>query len=107
MIKRKLTFVLFAFAYSANVFADSTVNSDFIKFSEGQKQWWYLGTFTSIAHVVSTQYDENKSDCVWRWYFDNPERRKKQLDESYKLYPKHAPTSVIMALLKRDCGVFK
>ncbi|REL26931.1 hypothetical protein DXX93_10360 [Thalassotalea euphylliae] len=83
------------------------VNKNFVKFSEGQQHWWYTGAFSSIAHVVSSQYGDKESDCVWRWYFDHPEKRKKQLMESFKAYPEHAPTTVIIALLKRDCGVFQ
>jgi hypothetical protein len=87
--------------------ANPMINKNFITYSEGQRHWWYTGAFSSISSVVSTQYGAKESDCVWRWYFDHVDRRKAQLMESFKAYPEHSPTSVIMALLKRDCGVFQ
>lgn len=106
MTRYSIIFALVAMVCSAPVFADSTSNRSFLTYSEGQKQWFYNGAFMSLAHAATAQYGKEKSDCVWEWYFKHPERRKKQLEESFKLYPDGIPTSVILALLKRDCGVF-
>ncbi|MEM9469484.1 MAG: hypothetical protein AAF988_04915 [Pseudomonadota bacterium] len=103
----KSVFIVLAIVFSTPVFADSTSNRHFLTFSEGQRQWYYTGAFTALAHIATMQYGEEKSDCVWEWYFKHAERRNKQLEKSFEVYPDDAPTSVILALLKRDCGVFE
>ncbi len=106
MVKRNALFGVFASVFSAAIFADASTNRHFLTLSEGQQRWYYNGAFTALAHAATVQYNKEKSDCVWDWYFKYPERRREQLEESFKLYPDGIPSSVILALLKRDCGVF-
>lgn len=87
--------------------ADYMTSEQFSKFTEEQKHWWFFGAFTNIGHIASTQYDKKKTECVFNWYFQNPERRERQLGESFKSFPEYTPSTVILALLRRDCGVFK
>jgi hypothetical protein len=92
---------------STAVFAQSPITSGeaFLKLSAAQKEWWYFGAFTAIGHMTATK-SKAVSECIWKWYFDNTERRHTQLEESFKAYPELAPTTVILGLLKRDCGEF-
>jgi len=83
--------------------AESLKNSEFLKFSEGQRHWWYSGTYTAIGHMVYL-HDEKKAQCVWNWLFAEPKRKEALLIKSFKQYPDHTPTSIVIALLKRDCG---
>ena len=78
-------------------------NAEFLELSEGQQHWWYAGAVTSIGHVVFL-HDKEKAQCVWDWFFDDPDSKKLLLERSFEKYPDHTPTSVILALLKRDCG---
>lgn len=94
------------FLFSAPVQANTLKNSDFLKLSEGQQHWWYAGVYTALGHVVSLDNDETKAQCVWDWFFTDPDKRKKQLVENFKLFPEHAPTSIVIGLLRRDCNVF-
>ncbi|MEM9469451.1 MAG: hypothetical protein AAF988_04750 [Pseudomonadota bacterium] len=102
----KPVFIVLAMVCSVQALADSSSNRHFLTLGEGQKRWYYNGVFSSLAHVASTQYNKEKSNCVWEWYFKYPERRRKQLKKSFEMYPEGIPSSVILALLKRDCGVF-
>lgn len=71
--------------------------------SEQQRHWWFAGAIESIGHMAAL-HDPAKAECVWKWYADNPEGRKAQLKTSYEKYPSYTPTSVLLALLQRECG---
>ncbi len=105
MKKSILLILVLLFFHSAAVQAESLKNSDFLKFSDGQRHWWYLGAFTSLGHVVMLE-DEEKGQCVLRWLFDEGGSRKVKLEETLMKYPDHSPTSIVIATLRRDCGVF-
>ncbi|MCB1935504.1 MAG: hypothetical protein KDF59_06145 [Nitrosomonas sp.] len=107
MKRAHLFLTALVFLFSASAQADALKNSDFMKLSEGQRHWWYTGVYTILGHIVSLDNDETTTQCVWDWFFSEPEKREKQLENSFELYPDHAPTSIVIALLRRDCGVFK
>jgi hypothetical protein len=91
--------------YSAFAQADKVTNSQFIQLSEGQRHWWYVGTYTTLGHIVFLD-DKEKGKCVWNWLFSDYEQKEKLLIKSFKQYPDHSPSSIVIALLRRDCGVF-
>lgn len=105
-LKAFLLYTSLLVSVSGGAMADESTNRHFMTLSEGQRAWYYTGAFTSLAHIATGEYGKKKADCVWDWYFQYPEKRQKQLEESFKQYPDAIPTSVILALLKRDCGVF-
>lgn len=78
-------------------------SADFLKLSDGQKQWWYLGAIESIGQMV-VQRDKQLAQCIWSWLPTEPDKKKDLLKRSFEMYPDHAPTSILMALLQRDCG---
>lgn len=86
--------------------ADSLKNSDFVKYSEGQRHWWYLGAFTSLGHVAYLD-DPAKGKCVLNWLYDEKEDRKAFLLESFKKFPDHTPTGIVISVLRKDCGAFR
>jgi hypothetical protein len=90
---------------SSGVQAASLKNSDFLKYSEAQRHWWYLGAFTSLGHVVYLD-DPEKGKCVMSWLYDKDEDRKAFLLESFRKFPDHTPTSILIAVLRKDCGAF-
>jgi len=104
MRKASIFFVLTMVLCANAVQAASLKNKEFLKLSDGQKHWWHYGVFMSIGHVVSFK-DEKKAQCVWLWMTKNQNKKKKLLDTNYKKFPNHTPTSIVFALLKRDCGV--
>ena len=85
--------------------AASLKNSEFMEFSEGQRHWWQLGVFAALGHVVLLE-DKEKGKCVLNWMYEKDKDRKALLVKSFKQYPDHTPTSIVIALLRRDCGVF-
>lgn len=87
--------------------AESLKNSEFLKFSEGQRHWWYLGTFTAFGHAVLLE-DQEKGRCVLNWMYTEKDHDKKKayLEDIFAKYPDNSPTSIIIAVLRRDCGVF-
>ncbi|MCG8317113.1 MAG: hypothetical protein MI976_28165 [Pseudomonadales bacterium] len=88
--------------------AASLKGSDFMKLDEDARIWWYAGAFTAFGHAMEVESgSKEKSQCIWNWYFERPQKRREQLEESFEKYPEHSPTTVIMALVGRDCGVYK
>jgi len=106
MKKSSLALALLALILSTSTHAGALKNSDFLKLSEGQQHWWYAGVYTALGHIVSLDNDETKAQCVWDWFFTDPDQRKNQLAENFELFPDHAPTSIAIGLLRRDCNVF-
>lgn len=107
MKKAMLFIAMLASIHSQSATASYITNKDFAAFTEEQKHWWYSGTFTNLGHVAAIHDGQKMADCIWRWYFDNIDRRKAQLEKSYVKYPEHTPSAVIISLLKRDCDAFK
>lgn len=91
--------------FSAMAHADKLKNSDFLKSTEAQRHWWYSGAYTALGHIAFLE-DEEKGKCVWNWLFGDYEKKEALLMESFQKYPDHTPTSIVIALLRRDCGVF-
>ncbi len=91
--------------FGAQAHADKLKNSEFLEFSEGQRHWWYLGAYTALGHIALFE-DEEKGQCVMKWLFEDEVKRKALLIKSFKKYPDHSPTSIVIGLLRRDCGVF-
>ncbi|WP_444994740.1 hypothetical protein [Aliikangiella sp. IMCC44359] len=104
---KKSSFIAFVCAtlVIGNAYANPMKNSDFLKFTEGQRHWWYMGTFSMLGHVVLVEHGEKEAQCIWQWYFKDPDMRKKQMEENFTRFPDHAPTSIVIALLRRDCDV--
>ncbi len=100
-----ITVFLLLLSLPALSMAESNNNSWFLKNDEGQRVWWYMGAFTSLGHIVS-QSDPEKADCIWNWYFKEPEKKQKLLEENMLKYPDHSPSGIILALLYKDCGKF-
>jgi len=104
-MRRILIFFGLAMAFSASVAQAAAIkNSEFMKLSAGQRHWFYYGAYSSIGHMVSFK-DEKKAQCVWLWMTKELEKKKKLLETNFKKFPNHTPTSIILALVKRDCGV--
>lgn len=75
------------------------------KYSEAQRAWYYIGAFEAFGHVAALQ-NQQAGNCVWNWYASNPETRKIQIENTIRKYPDHTPTAIMIALLRKDCGVF-
>lgn len=105
MKKSSVFILLLSVLYSGMSQAESLKNSDFLKTTKDQRHWWYSGAYTALGHIAFLE-DEEKGQCVWNWLFSEPETKEALLIKSFKKYPTHTPTSIIIALLRRDCGVF-
>ena len=91
-------------AYAEEKGTNSYVQN-FLGKSEGQRVWWYMGTFMSLGHLAS-QTNEERGDCIYNWYFDEPEKQRQIIEETMRKFPQHLPSSVILALLYKACGKF-
>lgn len=78
----------------------------FLENSEAQRTWWYMGAFTALGHLVS-QTNQKQADCIYNWYFKEPEKKRKIIEEKFPKFPKFVPSSIILGLLYKDCGKFK
>ncbi len=85
--------------------AENLKNSEFLEFSEGQRHWWYSGAFMALGHVAFNK-NEEKGQCVWKWLAAKYDERDALLMKSFKKFPDHTPTSIVIALLRQDCDVF-
>lgn len=106
MVIARLLCIAGALFAPASSWADPPKNADFLKLSEAQRRWWYVGAYTALGHAALLESEE-KGKCVWAWYFDAQEKKEALLEKSFALYPDHTPSSVVIAMLRRDCGAFK
>jgi len=103
--KSSLIFILLMVFHSGLAQAENLKNSEFLEFTEGQQHWWYSGAYTALGHVAFLE-DEEKGICVWNWLASDYKKREALLIKTFKKYPDHTPTSIVIALLRRSCGVF-
>ncbi|MEW8026290.1 MAG: hypothetical protein AB2806_00925 [Candidatus Thiodiazotropha sp.] len=105
-MKKSLPLLLLLLLFhGASAQAESLKNSDFLEFSKGQQDWWFLGAFTALGHAATLENKET-GQCVLRWLYDEGEDRKGFLLKSFRTYPDHTPTAIVIAILRKDCGVF-
>lgn len=90
---------------SAAAHAGKVTNSKFLELTEAQQHWWFLGAFGALGHVAFIE-DKEKGGCVWNWMYEDGRDGKKILLDAMKQFPEHTPTSILIATLRRDCGVF-
>ena len=105
MKKSSIFFLLTIVLFSGMSQAENLKNSEFLELSEGQRHWWYSGAFMALGHVAFNK-NEEKGQCVWKWFFADPKKKEALLLKSFKKFPNHTPTSIVIALLRRDCNVF-
>lgn len=79
-------------------------NRQFLAFSTEQQHWWFKGAFAQLSHYVGMN-DAKQAACILDWIEDGTNDKKSLLLAYFKKYPDHAPTSVIISLLKRECGL--
>ena len=85
--------------------SSETSNEIFLKNCEAEKTWWFMGAFSTLGLQVA-QTDKTKADCIWNWYATNRLHKNKELEAAMRKYPKHAPSTIVMGILQRDCGKF-
>lgn len=88
-----------------NASAEHPKSSEFLTYSEGQREWWFSGTFETMGHVVSLK-NEEQGNCIWNFYFKAPEQRRSELEAAMRQHPDHSPTAISIALVQRACGKF-
>jgi len=88
-----------------NAHANQFTAKDFLEFSQGQRQWWYMGSIDALGLVVS-QGNKEQADCIWNWYFADKDAKSAFLDKKMKSFPQHSPSAIITGLLHKDCGKF-
>lgn len=101
-----IPFFLLTLFSSGQALATPTNNSRFMETTKVSRAWWYMGAFTALGHLAS-QTDKKQADCIWNWYFSEPEKKEAILEESMRKHPDHAPSGIVLAHLFKDCGKFK
>lgn len=83
--------------------AEPLKSSAFLQYDEASRQWWYKGAMEMLAHSMS-QIDKAKADCIADWYFPHKDERNKEIEETLAKYPDHAASSIVLALVQKQCG---
>lgn len=94
---------MFVLLWGGEVQAEGLTSKEFLEFSAAEQHWWFAGAVESIAHMVYL-HDEERAQCVWLWLPTDMKAKKALVIENFEKYPDYAPTSILLALLKRDCG---
>lgn len=105
MKKSILIFALASILMAGTAQAEGLKNREFLERTDAERHWYYAGAFTSIGHMVFL-HDKEKAQCVWNWWPTDTAKKEALLLETFRKYPDHTPTAVILVLLKRDCGDF-
>ena len=102
-----LSFALICtFVLTVTVWAKPVNNDAFLHYSEGQRTWWYLGAFEAMAHTVSIR-NANQGWCIENWYSKEYKAGNQTIEKTLKQFPDHSPTSIIIALIQKQCGPLK
>ena len=91
---------------STLVSAEALTNKEFMSYPQEARKWWYSGVYTMLGHVAAIDYGSDQAQCVWNWFYDQPDARTVQLEETFNQYPDQSPTTVVLYYLRKSCNVF-
>ena len=92
-------------ASASDMGEDLLSNRQFLEFEEAEQYWFYIGAFYSLGHIAKQTNSEEVAVCTWNWLKIDPPKKKSLLIGSFKDFPDHSPTGVILSYLQRDCGL--
>lgn len=84
-------------------YAGSFTSKEFLEYSEGQRAWWFMGAVATASHAVSVT-NEKQGECMANWYFENEKKHQQEIEETMRKYTTHLPSSVVLAVLQKNCG---
>lgn len=69
----------------------------------------YIQTSITMAGVVLSQLQPDKSQCIDAWYLTNGQKevRNATIRDAVKSYPDFHPSGTILAILIQECGALK
>ena len=98
--------LLFLALYPQQASADGFNNRDFLQMQPEQQKFWLSGAIDTLVHVAAFK-DKQIGQCVTDWYFgEKTAERNWLILESFKKYPDHTPTVVLLALTQKACGKY-
>jgi hypothetical protein len=79
----------------------------FLLLDEGQREWWYLGAFMTVSHLVALN-DKDKGDCAANWYLkadkEGKAAKRALIEKTLAENPQVGETTVVLSLLTQACG---
>ncbi len=87
-------------------YAGSFTSKDFLEYSESQRAWWLMGAVATASHAISVT-NPTQGECMADWYFENEKQHQQTIEETMQKYPDHVPSSVVLAVLQKNCGKIK
>ena len=105
MKKTSLTLLAIGLLHSFPAQAGQAMNNQlFTELTQGQRHWYLVGAHSSMAHMIGLE-NQQQSKCVLDWFFDDIDKRSETILKNAMRYPKHSPTTIIIASLRRACNI--
>lgn len=92
-----------AFGYPQFSSAQMITNAEFLERSENYKSL-FISSGVLMAGQLVFAIDEERANCVWRWYFDHQDERLPMILGTMESYPDYTPSGTMIALLQKECG---
>ena len=98
-----LACLAFLHTSAVSLAAEPSQSNSFLKLSPEHRYWWVNGAVLTTSHLVAMS-DQEKGECVAKWYLDDRAARQKLIEASIANNPNEGETTVVLALLTRACG---
>lgn len=92
--------------------AQSTMTAgNLIELPAKERTAYVLGAVEGLAYArfradtkASGSKDEAGFNCIYDWLFADTMKRLDIIDATFKKYPEHRPSTLLNAIIKKECG---
>ncbi|WP_019960634.1 hypothetical protein [Woodsholea maritima] len=89
-------------AQDTDVEPERFTNRNILRMAENERSVWLHGLVLGLASGIALR-DQNASDCVAAWYFENEQQHYATVIANLERFPDHVPPTVVLALARREC----
>ena len=87
--------------------SERLTNADVMMLAPSERNYWILGSVSSIAATLITRNDDN-GECVWNWASAENSDVYSIVQSAFLKYPEERPSATILAVANLKCpGVLK
>lgn len=94
--------------YTQPVMAEDFTGQDLLRESKAS-QYAFVSTSIGMATMIAGQKNRNLSECIARWYWDDPRGDNARNDEILSVVaklPDYPPQATLLAVIEKACGAF-